>query len=183
MHHREDRPQGQPPGVEAEGDVDADQDQREKERPGGARLELTAYLRAHDRELLQGRRRVDGLERLLHVLAQHFLVHFRRRQADRDVARRAETLHLRIAEARGGELLPHGAEVRGHREGGLRAHSTREVDGEIEAAGEEHHDGGDHEDRRKAIPHVPCGHELEVGLMTEKFHERVLRSGRGRPGV
>jgi hypothetical protein len=24
---------------------------------------------------------------------------------------------------------------------------------------------------------VPCGHELEVGLMTEEFHGRVLKIG------
>ena len=38
MQHREDRAEGQPPGMEAEGDVEEDQQQGEEQRPDGAGL-------------------------------------------------------------------------------------------------------------------------------------------------
>src|SRR5215469_11557732 len=163
--------------MKAEGDVDGYQQQRERERPSGAALELAAYLRADYGELLYRGAGVDRTQGALDAVMDDLAADLRLgRQADRDGARGADVLHLRFAEAGGCELGAYRAQVHAGREAGLGAHPAREVDGEIEAAGEEHHDGSDHEDRRQAIPHVPCGHELEIGLMAEKFHERVLRS-------
>ena len=51
-----------------------------------------------------------------------------------------------------------------------RAHAAGEVDGEVQAAGEERAQRDDHEHRRQRVPHVARGHELEVGLMAEEFH-------------
>ena len=48
MNDGEDRAQGQPPGMKAQGDIDEDADQGEEQRQLGAALQLTADLRTHD---------------------------------------------------------------------------------------------------------------------------------------
>ena len=58
----------------------------------------------------------------------------------------------------------------------LRAHATREVDAEIQAAGEERDERGDHQHGRERVPHLACGHERVAGLVAEKFHACFLRS-------
>src|SRR5215467_198996 len=100
------------------------------------------------------------------------------RQADGDVVRGAEALHLRLAETGSSELVAHRVDVGRMRETDLGADTTREVDTVIQATDEERAERYEQQYGRETVPHPPRGHEREVGLVAEEFHLLSLCSSR-----
>ena len=124
-----------------------------------ARLELAADLRAHDVQLHHLHARIDSPERALKPRA-----HLRGtllgiwRQADRDVARGAEVLHLRIVETSRRERVRTASTLAARVKIDLGVHPAGEVDRKVQAAGEERPDRDDHDTAESAY------HTLRVAM-------------------
>ncbi|MNS46013.1 hypothetical protein D3C72_784950 [compost metagenome] len=156
---------------EAEAQVHHDADDHDKQGHQAVVQKFLADLRPHEFHAAQFHAGVRGLQGGQHAFALGGRrLAFLQRQADHDVVRGAEVLHLEVGVAQLGDHAAHVFKLR--RLGVVDFHdrAAGEFDRQVKAARDDEEDRQDERDETDDVQHQCVAHERDGAVNTEEFH-------------